>query len=461
MAHRNDSTIWQWLQTALSVKYTTFVVILFTAMIALSSVAEADVLWQTKLGEGILDGGGIVASDTFSWTSQGSEYLSNSWLWNVLLALSYRAFGDIGITLVAFIGVLLINVLFLLTLRKQSYSWRTITIIVLANSVLIYPWLTQRPQLFDYVAVMVFVMMLSYVRNTWILILLTMPLLIAWNNMHLTGLVGVALFAGLLFVKTRHWIYSLVLIIGGILACSVTPYGLEGLLKPLTTSKTSMGIISEWQSPWLLDSGYVSYFNVVAILFLAFIGFLLYKDKQYLSGVFVTGLVLVGSYQNRWVPFTVLVGIFFIAPYLEKLKPVKVLNFVVMMFLIPLIMIAPLEALSPDKTFNPTIGGKISLSLPENCKLLNSSALGGTVIFHRPDVKVSSDGRNDFYNSIEDMGQYEVLHSDDEQWVDQWLDDNEVTCILSDETRNIHNVLNMDKWELLDSQDQDMLFARK
>lgn len=461
MVIRNDSTIWQWVQGALSLKYTTFIVILFTAMITLSAISEPDVLWQTKLGEGILNGGAIVASDTFSWTSQGSEYLSNSWLWNVLLALSYRTFGDIGIALVAFVGVLLINILFSLTLRKQSYSWRTVSIIILTNSILIYPWLTQRPQLFDYIAVMVFIMMLSYVKNTWILILSTMPIVIVWNNMHLTGLVGVALFSGLIFIKTRKIVYSLTMIIGGIFACTVTPYGIDGLLKPLTTSKTSMGIISEWQSPWLFDSGYVSYFNVVAILLLVFIGFLLYKDKQYLSGIFVTGLILIGSYQNRWVPFAVLVGIFFIAPYLENFKHAKIVNFSVMMFLIPLVMIAPLEALSPNKTFSPTIGGEISLSLPENCKLLNSSALGGTVIFHRPDIKVSSDGRNDFYNSIEDMGQYKVLHSENEQWVNQWLDNNDITCILSDETRNIQNVLDMDKWKLLDLQEQDMLFVRK
>lgn len=58
---------------------------------------------------------------------------------------------------------------------------------------------------------------------------------------------------------------------------------------------------------------------------------------------------------------------------------------------------------------------------------------------------VALDGRNDFYNSIENLGQYEVLHSENAQWVDQWLDDNEITCILSDETRTIHEVLDMNK----------------
>lgn len=460
MAHRNDSTIWQWLHTVVSLKYTTFAVAVLTALLAMASISEPDILWQEKLGEGILNGGSIVAPDTFSWTAQGQEYLSNSWLWNIVLAFSYNIFGEIGIALVAGIGVLLINLLFVVSLRKCLYSWKTTTIIIISNSLLIYPWLTQRPQLFDYVSIMVFMTLLVYLRNVWMLILATIPLIILWNNMHLTGLVGVALFSGLIFLKTRKPFQTVVMLIVGIASCAVTPYGVSGLLKPITTSSTSMGIISEWRSPWLLDSGYVSYFNVLSLIVLFICSILLLRNKKYLDAFFVFGLVAVGSYQNRWVPFAVIVGLFFLAPYIEKIKSQKFFDMFVASVLTPLLLIAPLEAISPDKTLDPTIGGEIALSLPENCKLLNSSALGGTVIFHRPDVKVSSDGRNDFYNSVEDKGQYKVLHSDDEQWVDNWLDDNNVTCILSDETRNIHNVLDMDKWKLLDSQETDLLFVR-
>lgn len=461
MAHRNDSTVWQWLHTVISIKYTTFAVALLTSLIAMSSISEPDILWQEKLGEGVLDGGEIVASDTFSWTAQGSDYLSNSWLWNVTLAFSYRLLGDFGLAIIAFIGVLFINIMFLLIVRKKSYSWRTATVVIVANSLFIFPWLTQRPQLFDYMAVMLFLFMLEVIKNKWTLIASTIPLVIAWNNMHLTGIVGVALFAGLIFIKTKHILQTVSMVILGVLACVVTPYGLDGLLKPLTTSKTSMGIISEWQSPWLFDSGYVSYFNAVALVIIAFCAYLLWKEKEYLNAVFVIGLVGVGSYQNRWVPFAVLVGMIFLATYIEKMNSRKVVDILTASAIIPLLLIAPLEAIAPNKTFNPTIGGEIALSLPSECKLLNSSRLGGTVIFHRPDVKVSSDGRNDFYNSIENLGQYEVLHSEDAQWVDKWLDDNEITCILSDETRTIHEVLDMNKWKLEASQDQDMLFVRQ
>ena len=60
-------------------------------MVRAQVLAEADTFWQTRTGQLILDTGRLPGTDPFSWTAAGRPWRPNSWAFDVVLGLAYRA----------------------------------------------------------------------------------------------------------------------------------------------------------------------------------------------------------------------------------------------------------------------------------------------------------------------------------------------------------------------------------
>lgn len=450
MARRDDSSVRYWLHAAVSSRWTTWVAVVSAALLSFAVIAEPDSLWQTRLGLDFLAGGPLIAQDKYSWTASGEEYLSNSWLWNVLLALGYSVAGEAGIAFWAAVPALGIMSLTVLALRNRRVPWWACTVSVLMLSFLIRPWLNARPQIADYLLTALFLYLATRQNVTHrarITVCVTgVALIVLWNNLHLTGLVGALLYAGIVFAffagisTVQRIVYAVCMLICGLVVCLVTPYGVDGLLKPLKTAGASMGAISEWFSPWTFYD-MAHYLSVVMILLMAVAAYGLFARKRWNELAFLLGLIVVASYQNRWVPLAAIVGIVWVTEWAVSLSgktPERVKSVAMaalLAFVVPSLAVS-LTALSPaNKATRAEYGASLVKLLPSGCKMLNLPESGGPILLYRPDVKASMDGRNDFYGIEKYIEQNHVLFTSQDGWAVEWVDEHKINCVIANERR--------------------------
>lgn len=429
-------------------------------------IAEADSFWQIKSGQDFLVTGEFLMPDAYSWTAEGNEYLSNSWLWNVLMAGIYEVGAFIGVAI--FTGLCSLTILGLLTfhLRSRGIKWGHIFAVVAFTSLFIAGWITARPQIFDYIFLLLGMIAVDRFRSSTFKTLGVLGILmILWNNFHLTGPVGAICFGGLYFMSQMtsavdstpkiffQKLVSSMGVVGFLLfACLITPYGLQGMTKPFTTVASSTGLIAEWVSPWDFSEPANAISAVgLGIIFMVLI--FLTTKRQWLEVLFIAGLFIIGSEQARWVPFAILLS----APYLcavisalpyqihQALKPYY--KVVALAITLPVCALGMTTFFSGDRVSGGDYGYTLVNDVPVGCKVFNEQSFGGPLILLRSDTRVSMDGRNDLYGSEEYLRQLNIIHSVDSPQA--WLDEHDVNCIFVREDSGINTPLfDLPEWEI-------------
>lgn len=462
-------------------KILTMMLALALALTRTIYISEPDILWQTKSGMDTLNGEPLLRPDTYSWSAAGETYLSNSWLWNSTLGVVYRMWGFYGISFLT--GILVLGVLtgIIYLLRRRSIPWMATFFTVAFVGLACNPWLSGRPQILDYLFIVIAMVLLERISirsfKSHILIFSVMTLIIAiWNNFHLTGAVGAPLFAALYFLRqtsglsireslTLPLARSVLLGVLLIAVCILTPFGIKGLTKPFTTVSTSTGVVTEWLSPWLFQDN-VQTGGAIVVAFMIFVFVMLYRRKGYFSAVFLLGMMVISSIQVRWIPFLVLVSVIWIAQLLnilgnmvkEKYRVyVKTVAFAISLVVV---VFGSLTFIPQDRVSGAPYGYDLVSQLPRGCKLFSTPSLAGPVIFARPDVKVSVDGRNDLYGDRY-IEQNRISYGIDD--AEQWLDKNGVNCILLDAELPLTQLLEQSsQWKLEATNSRDVkLWLRK
>lgn len=424
-------------------------------------VSEADVMWQIRSGLDFMADGVFFRPDTYSWTATGQEYISNSWLWNLMISQIYLGAGFYGVAAFTGLSVSVILALIVYTMRKSAVSWIAIFIVLAFIGVFSGVWLSGRPQIVDYFLLAFSMALLAKLnmgkKSSHIIVFLVFPIIIvAWNNFHLTGIVGSFCLAGLYFMYqekntafaiTKESFSSLLrsLALLGVLvaSCLLTPYGVDGFTKPLITMGASAGLITEWLSPWTFNSE-VNTLAAVAISGAIFVAVYLIKTKQWITASFSIGLIVISSWQSRWTPFMVIMLVTIIGHAIDKIKSERLEKYsiyfrtaavavAVTVFCVGLAAFIPQNRVSGGN-----YGYDLVSSIPEGCKIYNEPAIGGAIVLMRPDLKVSADGRNDMYGWNEYVEQSDVSYDVREGRL--WLEKNGIGCVLLHEESpmNIH-----------------------
>jgi len=93
-------------------KAITFLTILGLSLVRASRIPELDVLWGARNGTDIINGGSITAPvDSWNFLTEGETWSPNSWLWNVLLGITYSTTGTFGFWVVVFLSNIIIYML--------------------------------------------------------------------------------------------------------------------------------------------------------------------------------------------------------------------------------------------------------------------------------------------------------------------------------------------------------------
>ncbi len=241
--------------------------------LAAGPLIDGDVYWHIHAGQTVLSTSAVPRTDTWSIVGTGMRWVSQDWLSNVALALSWRL-GDIGQTLTSVIWSLLAVLgIWLLwravKVRRPAASWLGRIAWLGAALIVAAATLGVRVQVVDLpLAALVILVLWSYLvtrRRRW---LLALPLLaLAWANLHagwpfifiLGGAVVVgegvdrllnrALSPAPLTWRENGWLAGALTVA---LACiAVNPNGLALYLYPFQTSGIAAHheFLAEWRPP--------------------------------------------------------------------------------------------------------------------------------------------------------------------------------------------------------------------
>lgn len=431
------------------------------------SLSEIDPIWQARAGLDTLTSGTVPSVDTWNWMILGDEWLTNSWLWNVILALFFNVAGAIGIAIFTTIisaATLLLVWKFIVTAGVKNRF--TQLFIVLAVTVALAIWLSGRAQQADYLILILFYLLaLTFKKFSFKIRLLSLAAVsflfsCLWMNLHLTAPLGVALFAaGYWFISLKNYkesflnriLTTAVIAAGGLAGLLITPYGLDGVLKTLLVVNESRGVITEWMAPDLTElSGAPSFFALI-LFGLGSIALAIWK-KQWFLVVALVALTYISYDAIRFVPFLVLFALINVSMLPDLRIPQQKLVAGLMVASSILVLMFSLSV-----TINHTIfPEKITPlnphsfdAVPENSRLLTLFNGGGTVLLFRQDVSPSTDGRNDLLGRELVLEITELYVTEDSKKVETWLDKEKVDSVFVEEGRsyNMSETMQALNWE--------------
>jgi hypothetical protein len=241
-------------------------VVLFALLLVLSlrQVASPDVGFHLKAGEQILSGHGWPRNDPFTYTVADHPYIDTSWGYQIVLALLHRAFGSPG--LVLFHAGLVLGTFGAvgLTIRLASFERAAFLVLLLLGGVASEMRFETRPELASYLFLAVVLYLLHRHAEgkhspLWMLV----PIHLVWVNVHGLFVLGwVAegcFFLGLLLRDRRIDRRLLLWAAASVAVTLVNPYGLQGMLFPLTLATRLQAenvfaqSIGEFTSPFALE----------------------------------------------------------------------------------------------------------------------------------------------------------------------------------------------------------------
>ena len=385
-------------------------------------LSEGDTFWQIRIGRQILAGHAIPTTDAFSWTAHGKPYFQNSWGFDVLLAVADRLGGLPAVAVLCALITLAIVALALALARTLGASAAASAIAFFLALPLLTGWLSARPQLVDYTAVLGLALLLRQIesgRGRSGAAALAGLLAVAWINLHAAALLAVAI-AGvstILLAVTRRgsrWRYAAAATVAAAAGCLVNPYGLGVLHQAGQVQADSSGVITEWAP--------VNLGNPVQDLTLAagVAALVVAWRRREATLTAALAVSIVGSAEAvRFLPFVVLLAMPVLATYVsDPPDPIRryltsrrvmfqrggALGFVALVAL----AVPSLTHIGRPEPATYPVG--LVADIPHSCRLFTTDLIGSYVILARPDVPVSLDTRNNLYGPAQLVAEERVLH---------------------------------------------------
>jgi len=379
------------------------------------TLAEADTFWQIRTGLLTLSQRAIPTADPFSWTAGGKPWTLNSWGFNVLMACAYRLAGLPGVAWACAGLAMVIGGLALLLARQLGASPFVAGTLLLLASTLLTGWLSARPQLADYAAVLVLAILMRRIaagHNRIWPVLATGIVSVVWVNLHAGALIGVAMIcACAVLLLARRDIRGGGWCLGaGALALAgsfLNPYGFGVLRQATQVQSASSGVMVEWQH---LNPGNPLQLAALAVGLTALT---LAARRRYLDFTGELGIAAAGSVVAiRLLPVLVLLALPVLAASASRPSVLRYLHGrrIVLYLGLAAGAVVALPSLGhvgrPDPAYYSI---KVVTGIPPHCRLFNTDTLGGFVILERPDVQVSLDSRNDLYGRQLVLDEEQVL----------------------------------------------------
>lgn len=385
-------------------------------------LSEGDTFWQIRIGQQILAHHVIPATDTFSWTAHGKPYFQNSWGFDVLLAAASRLGGLPGVAVLCALITLAIVALALALARALGASPAASAIAFFLALPLLTGWLSARPQLVDYAAVLGLALLLRRIeqgQSRFGAVALAGLLAVAWINLHAAAVLAVAMAGAstVLFVLTRKgtcWRYAAAATMAAAVGCLVNPYGVGVVHQAGQVQADSSGVITEWAPVNLANP--MQDLTLAAGIAAAVVAW----RRREATLTAALAVCLAGSAEAvRFLPFVVLLAMTVLAAYASD--PADAIRRYLasrrVMFqrcgalgFVGLVALAVPSLTHIGRPEPATYPVRLVADVPHGCRLVTTDLIGSYVILARPDVPVSLDTRNNLYGPAQLIAEERVLH---------------------------------------------------
>jgi hypothetical protein len=256
-------------------------VFLLVFFIMLGPPQDADMWWHLRAGKEMVEEGKILTTDIFSYTHYGEKWTNAFWLSDILLYLTYKMGGYLGLALLTSLtAVLLMAVIYRQTSRNP---FPLPSLVILIAAVAMAPVWTPRPQIFSFLLLAILDYGLSgqngfILKRPWLIVII----FILWANIHGGFIWGFLLLIAYIvgngidnLLKRENslplqqlgslGIWTLI----GTMAISINPSGLALWKLPFYTVGVSIQSITEWGSP---DFHRLDLHPILWLVFLIIIG---------------------------------------------------------------------------------------------------------------------------------------------------------------------------------------------
>lgn len=463
--------------------------ILLLGLLALTArpATDPDLWWHLRTGQWMVEHRQIPHTDPFSFTRNGSPWISQEWLSELLFFGIWRYTGWTG--LIVFSAIVTTTGFMLLFWRcaaPQHWAAAATVLGALASA----PTWGIRPQMFTFALASLWLRLLELSEDRpWLWVWLP-PLFLLWLNLHAGFALGPALLiaygAGLSWEAlsgetewrpVRSQALRLLLAIGICFALiPLNPSGARLYRYPLDTLRSGemRSFISEWHSPDFHNATY----SPLLILGLALLIAFALRPVRPRSRILVPllGAFLAALDAVRHIPIFVLVAVPVIAAALNVRRPTisvrmrpgsdrtRVAAMALVLLLLALFAAVQWTKLAREQNANeagiyPAKAVQQLASLPAD-RLFDYYDWGGYLIWKLyPASKVFVDGRADLYGA-DLLRQFQAVMQLKPGW-QQILDSWDVQAVVVPSTSALAQALDLDQsWHLRYRDDDAALFLR-
>lgn len=449
------------------------------ALLMWGPVTLTDGWMYAATGRWIVDHHAVPWTDPFTWTFPGAPWQSNGWLWGLLL---YAVWSVGGLPAMAALK----PILTVATGLSVRWAARTVGASapaavggMLISTALLFLYIAERPQLASYalypVVLATTFLALAGGRVRWPWVAATAGVMVLWVNLHSAALGALPLIAALAVGielqnrprGVRPLLRALgraaVPIVAAALATLATPYGTAMWSYSAHVRDLSKATTTEWAHPWQVIglSGGLELIELAAVAGLC-VWLRAWRRLDVFLPVVAAALLTVDAARNA--PMLVLTA----GSLLPALVPDRAIRRVtgrrdlqrvaaVASLLAALVIAVPRVAATGDPSDDAPV--LATAALPGGCRLADDYRLGNWVLWSRPDIPTSVDGRNDVPGL--DLTVYRWFDTPGDQApVLRQFDDSGVTCVLARPDSPLPAALVADGWTKVAADDEAVALVR-
>jgi hypothetical protein len=416
---------------------------LLIGLLRAEAVPEPDSLWSTRFGLDFLRTGSLPRVDSYSWTAHGQPFIPNSWAWNVLLGTAYKLGHGGGIGVIILLMAAGLGLLVARGSARIGANPLPTAIVFLAIglfALVVAPRAQTATNLLAFCVPQLLPRIMFDRRDAALRSIALLGLVqVVWMNLHTGAVLGPALVAvggcGLLLahggreVGLRPALGRLAVAVAlSAVCCFATPYGSSPIRHVQAVRSASAGLITEWD-----HVGFGTFQQVIGVLTLvaaAGAAFVAWRARRFDS---LGSLVLLGVATATAVRFSPMLAVFLISDLACAVGRLDVRVRMQARAVAAASAIFVIFGATHLTTFgrltSPLISPRLVAQIPRDAVLVNDYQVGDAVIFLRPDVQVSLDGRNDVYGRAGVLAGLAML--EDSPGTEVRLKRAEVNCVLA------------------------------
>jgi hypothetical protein len=274
-------------------------------LVSVASISTVDLAYGIRAGGQILDGTGIPRVDTYTFTAAGLPWIDQQWFAHAIFAAVHRLGGWPALATLWAVVVIATQALLWRAARSLGAGVRSTGVTLLFGFVVAAQGIGLRSQVLGLLCLAGMVALVADRRNHRRRLWLTVPLLVAWANLHGSFPVGLTLL-GLATVEDvvsrHHARLAMATMALGTAATLATPFGLDAwrYVATVGTDPTIGQFVTEWRHTPLLDpAGAAFYASVTAVVVIVLVRIRQGGRPSWTMLAWLAGLALLGAWAVR------------------------------------------------------------------------------------------------------------------------------------------------------------------